>query len=93
MISVRIRLELDKSVGCLYAVLVVIELLNALNIQLPDTAVADLVHIVQRSVPVVEIADNAYRLCVRCPTPENDAVLFLVRAKEIISMRVLALVE
>ena len=97
VIAVRVGLELYKTVRAFNAVLVVVVLLYAGHEQLPDTAVAYLVHRVAAPVPVVEVADNADRARIRSPYPEHRAGLAVLRvpvgAEELVCVGILALME
>ena len=96
-ITVWVSLELDKTVGSFNAVFVAFHLLYALYVQLPDSAVAYLVHIALRSVPVIKITDNTYGIGMGCPNSEHyiffSVFNYPMRAKEIVCMGIFSLME
>ena len=97
VVPVGVRLEFYQPVLAFHAVFIVVVLLYPGDEELPDTAVAYLVHGVAASVPVVEIPDDADAPGVRRPHSEHGAGLpvlhISVRAEEFIRMGIFALVE
>ena len=97
MIAVGIGLQLYLSSFGLYAVFVIIKLLESGDKKLPDTAVADFFHIAFFTVPVIEIAYDADISRLWCPYSENNtahAVFFgKMRAEQLICFGILSLME
>ena len=97
MESVGVSFQMNLTVAALDAVFVRVVLFQTGDKQLPDTAVADLVHRALISVPLVEITDNAYTCGFRRPYSENYAFLSVLfrkmRTEEIVSFRNVTFME
>ena len=81
----------------LNGVLVNVALLQSLDEDLPNLAVADALHRMAARVPLVEIADDAHGFRVRCPYGEAHTILAVLRhemrAEHLISVIVRSLMK